>query len=525
MAVSQVVTAAEAAADLRSATMGRPQLCTGLADVRREWRPSSSSGGPVTQAASRSAWAGRDADARRRPSVHDTRSRAWSGCETVTRRMALLLGALGLAVVGARWGAEVGISHRLAEVEARLKQLEASLVACRSEARNLEDAVRSCVTDVAVSEDGALRVRHLGGTVDRLAKPTGPLRSGGEVVDMHSQSDLASGSSAGTAGRMATELMRVPAHALLPKGFGSAQKPKAESTTETQRFASQYHHNIGAAANVGRRQDSAIEVGNSRSQVPPVAMPSDEISYPELSCNQVVHPEWLEVKALTLHEFGGWPSHWRQRPLYLVGEEDQARVQTLVDTAVQKLRSSSSDEECGMGRLCMSLLAVAAGSSGSLLGAQFLHAPLLTVLLEVPWRLVLSSGWPFFAILAQLHMRRPRHDAPIAGPAANYFRALEGGLEKREASALAILGAEFLQSDEGRAHARLHVLPGLCALASQLLSPEVGTPSMPVDAALKQVQGFFRQAVQSIEDVQSTLETAWPLYRVLHLAAVTLELG
>ena len=87
---------------------------------------------------------------------------------------------------------------------------------------------------------------------------------------------------------------------------------------------------------------------------------------------------------------------------------------------------------------------------------------------------------------------------------------------RRETSRLSSLSAEFLRSEDGRALASAHVLPELCALSSQHLSPDVGTSSLPAEAALKQVRGFFRRAVQSAEDVQGTLDSAWPLYGMLH---------
>lgn len=245
---------------------------------------------------------------------------------------------------------------------------------------------------------------------------------------------------------------------------------------------------------------------------------NQDMEYPELTCDGVAAKQWLEVKRMAGQEFGSWRA----------GSEllDKRGLQVVLETAVEQLKQSQP-HECGMGRLCMSMLTIiTSGTGGSILAAHSIHQPLLTVLIEVPWRQVLESGWPLFAMLAQMHLRaRQANTAPVGGAAEKYFHALVGGLERREAGRLATLGAEFLRSEEGRSHASAHILSGLCALASQLLSPEVGTSGMPTDAALKQVQNFFRQAVTSVEDVQGTLDTAWPLYGVLHLAALTLQLG
>jgi len=299
-----------------------------------------------------------------------------------------------------------------------------------------------------------------------------------------------------------------------------------------------------APRNQQHQEDSEPQLRVSAAQIRVAQARGGAVSYPDLTCKDVASREWLEIKRLAQLEFSLGSPLIKASQMASTG---RARLQALVDKAENAIKavrglSFSPVDECSMGRLCMSLMALAAapddnspagivaaggGGAGSVLPALAMHSPLLTVLLDMPWRLVLASGWPLFGILAQLNLRRARHDdAPLSGQPAMYFISLGAGLERQEAYSLATLGAEFLRSVEGRAHASTHVLPGLCALASQLLSPEVGTRGgMPTDTALKQVQGFYRQAVQGIEDVQGTLDTAWPLYRVLHLVSLTLELG
>jgi hypothetical protein len=345
--------------------------------------------------------------------------------------------------------------------------------------------IEQCVVNISVAE-GATEVRRLNDEVSevRAVQQLPPEAGSSGIFNATSKPEEQGDGQL----KFASELMRAPAHALLPTAPVSGAKPLGKS-----------------------------------------------VEYPELTCHSEGNEDWIEVKAATALQFGSW----------LAGIElkSAAQLQVLVDSAVSRLSSQSMGlgaSECGLGRLCMSLLAVLAGGTGGfLLGAHAIHSPLLTVLLDVPWRLVIHSGWPLFGILAQLHLgARQRHTPPTTGSAAEYFRDLVAtlerrdarlqadlgaGLERHEGARLAHLGAAFLRSEEGRAHASTYVIPGLCALASQLLSPEVGTESMPIDNALQQVQGFFRQAVQSIEDLQGTLDSAWPLYSVLHLAALQLS--
>ena len=62
---------------------------------------------------------------------------------------------------------------------------------------------------------------------------------------------------------------------------------------------------------------------------------------------------------------------------------------------------------------------------------------------------------------------------------------------RRETSRLSSLSAELLRREDGRALASAHVLPELCALSSQQLRPDVGTSSLPAEAALKQDEDSF----------------------------------
>ena len=43
------------------------------------------------------------------------------------------------------------------------------------------------------------------------------------------------------------------------------------------------------------------------------------------------------------------------------------------------------------------------------------------------------------------------------------------------------------------------------------------------EEALRHVQGFFRQSVQSIEDLHASVMSAWPLYGILHAATLALN--
>jgi len=241
-------------------------------------------------------------------------------------------------------------------------------------------------------------------------------------------------------------------------------------------------------------------------------------AYPDLTCFSTTVSEWQDFKVLTGKWFGSWSSG--------VVPKSKAQLQSLTELAVRKLAAVHDKvDECAMGRLFVSLLGLASGE-GTLKSMPHLSSPLLTILLDIPWAIVMRSGWPLFALLAQLHLQQQgTDDLPTSGPDQVYFQALKGRLMSHNSQVaqkeLAILGAEFvrLQQDESTQNQRFLVFPALCALASQLFGQETDAG---VDQALHHMQSFFKQAVMNIDDLQSTLVTSWPLYGLLNAASTTL---
>lgn len=240
----------------------------------------------------------------------------------------------------------------------------------------------------------------------------------------------------------------------------------------------------------------------------------DDSEYPDLACE--ASPRWLDVKALVWAVFGRW-----QVGVALVSQSD---IDQVLDRSAAVLGDLlEKPDTCGMGRLCMTLLTMAQSKQLQLHSLPSIHSPILTILLDVPWRLLMRSGWPIFGLLAQLSLRSPQGaDVPVdGGLETDYYSALHAGLVKEIPDVLAGLGAQYIQSSEAGDgnQTSMHVMPALCGLATQLLEP---ANHENVDEPLKHMQHFFRQQVTSITDLQGTLDSAWPLHSVLHAAAVNL---
>lgn len=369
-----------------------------------------------------------------------------------------VLGALVLVVGCILVGVYVGSQHQL-----RRFQGEAGAA--------LADG--QCIVDVALGEDGTrLELQRLSGE-----------RSSVELPQRSSHSDGAQGTGAERNGA---------------RGDGAQGDSVAAPPPET-----------------AAKWDEAVDDRSSATAADDVAAENDSN---DLACRKTKHLAWQDMKRLMGAWFGTWSA--------AVVAKDQGELRELLQVSMTRLQALHTKvEECGMGRLCMTLLAIAAGEAEeySLKLVPSLHSPLLTILLDYPWSVVMRSGWPLFALLAQLHLRHPRgDDRPTSGHTADYFRALEEGLQRQEPEVLAKLGAEFVEREE-KAERQAAAMPALCALGSQLLGADVlSSDEARTEQALQHMQSFFREAVRTIDDLQSTVESAWPLWGVLNAAAVQL---
>lgn len=256
----------------------------------------------------------------------------------------------------------------------------------------------------------------------------------------------------------------------------------------------------------------------------------------EFACQYTGRMEWQEVKRTTVQQLGVWSAG--------VTALEIPQLRAILDGAVLRLQAVHGFvNECTMGRLCMSVLAVLTGDlDRSLHAAPALHSPLLTILLDTPWSVVIESGWPIFGLLAQMNLHtHGEDDLPSVGREAEFFRGLWAGIQEQTPSALASLAAAFLtsqqQSSIGAASGGSvasaadtdaggdHAMPILCALSSRLLAAELQGGGAAAEEALGQVQDLYRQSVQSIEDLHASVVSAWPLYSVLHMSALHLNGG
>lgn len=208
-------------------------------------------------------------------------------------------------------------------------------------------------------------------------------------------------------------------------------------------------------------------------------------------------------------------------------------------------------QDCMIGAVCLSLLArledfagapdagmpKAAGLSDLSVAIEQVDPRTMTVL-ESQWYDLLAAGWPIFLLLDRLRTLAARQPGaaghvPAQGTVEEkYLGAIQDSFRNNQLGSLPGLGASFLrggsvfqnQNSDGSDRG-VDAMPALCALASQLLGPELQNPSGPgreAREALSHVRAFFRQGVKTRDDLAGTITSVWPFWSIMHTASLHL---
>jgi len=189
--------------------------------------------------------------------------------------------------------------------------------------------------------------------------------------------------------------------------------------------------------------------------------------------------------------------------------------------AVDALNAQAPDE-CGLGKLCLQLMSFATVDDPAALvqlfaGLEQVSSPVMTLLLDVPWAATAQSGWPLFALLGTLNMRKGHVPGALNGPEVDGLHDQAGqtlqaelaqALRVGDVMALERAGASFLAKEsQGSA------LAPLTALAVQAL----GTGEQERVGLLQTLQAAFKQVIATAPELDIALSTNWPLWGLLQL--------
>merc|ERR1712039_506374 len=112
----------------------------------------------------------------------------------------------------------------------------------------------------------------------------------------------------------------------------------------------------------------------------------------------------------------------------------------------------------------------------------------------------MGEGKYFKGIWDNLRVSGP---TPLANLASLGAKFLEGGQKQRSS------GSQNEAVNENEAELfGAHAMPILCALASQLLGPELRGGGAGAEQPLRQVQSLYRQSVQAVEDLHASVISA-----------------
>mmetsp|Transcript_42079 Transcript_42079/g.121564 ORF Transcript_42079/g.121564 Transcript_42079/m.121564 type:complete len:290 (+) Transcript_42079:3-872(+) len=213
-------------------------------------------------------------------------------------------------------------------------------------------------------------------------------------------------------------------------------------------------------------------------------------------------------------------------PLVLPSAE---RMSATLDSAMAELKAvgalaPDAGDECGLGRLCLQLMSIAAVEEPAALaqlfqGLEQLASPVLTMLLDVPLAALGQAGWPLFGLLSTINLRKSQIPEVInsvevdglADDAGLFFQSeLLNALQAGNAEALNRVGAFYLQLDASGS-----ALAPLTALASQTLAASTVGERL---AFLDTFQAALKQVIGSAAELDIALSTRWPLWGMTQMS-------
>jgi len=246
---------------------------------------------------------------------------------------------------------------------------------------------------------------------------------------------------------------------------------------------------------------------------------------PDMGCNEGKRSkEWLSVKKRFRALFDESKGPFKPVPT----EEIVASVKAAmadVEAVGGLSRETDAVAECGFGKLFIQLLSIVTVDEPAGVAQYFqehpsMASPVLTMLLDIPWIAMAQSGWPFFAILAQINYQKTKLLAPmlnvdavdgLANEASRaYFDLMQEGQKNGDMVSMATASTMYLRG------APIESPYGtLTAMATQ------SAISMNVQDRLKSLESLqdaFRQTTTTPSELDIALTIRWPLWGFLHAA-------
>lgn len=209
------------------------------------------------------------------------------------------------------------------------------------------------------------------------------------------------------------------------------------------------------------------------------------------------------------------------------GVVPREKLVAALDNGMKKLTDAKalapeSVGECGLGRLALQMLTLTTiEDTGALVQifseSEQLASPVLTFLLDVNWVLIGQSGWPLFAFLGQINLRKQQEGVTIneagdgldADASKAFLIDLQEGIAGEDYGRVVQTAAMFLQSEGKKSSLSL-----LTAFASQAMALSAGERVR----VLQDMQAGLKQMIGGAPELDIALCTRWPFWGLSHSA-------
>mmetsp|Transcript_55943 Transcript_55943/g.155990 ORF Transcript_55943/g.155990 Transcript_55943/m.155990 type:complete len:284 (+) Transcript_55943:95-946(+) len=208
----------------------------------------------------------------------------------------------------------------------------------------------------------------------------------------------------------------------------------------------------------------------------------------------------------------------------------RADIKAVLDGSMQEVTAvggfaPGAGAECGFGRILLQMLNIMLVEDPALAAqvfrsAEVLSSPVLTVLLDVPWVHVALSGWPFFAVLAQVALHKVDVlknlvDNDMVDGLQNdeatkaYFAQLASAQMTNDIASMAAATVTYLDGPS-----KENIFGPLTAMAAQSAVQPGAQERLEL---LHGMQKAMRNIIRTVSDLEVALTIRWPLWGLLHV--------
>ena len=241
-------------------------------------------------------------------------------------------------------------------------------------------------------------------------------------------------------------------------------------------------------------------------------------------------PAWRESKRRLAEVFS--------QPAAALVTLSPMEISSLISTVSESLPVSelADGAQCGLARLSLQMLSTIEQISRSsadevalaLLSTEPLHSPMLTVLLDVPWVETVNSGWPFFPLLAQWHLRNLQAASKVGGERdgmneqviAEFHKIVTEALRDQNLGRVVEISSEFLKIAGNQQVAESYPI----AVAAALAGVTIGVKD-PIEKAslFENTQSIIVASIRNPNDLVYVLHSVWPIWSLLNLATMAFQ--